>query len=67
MRPFYGTLIYVFIHMIGPNLLLLNLTILFDMFSCMLGQSTDGRGGRGATDDDDEDERGGQRVQCGQA
>ena len=54
--------------MIGPNLLLLNLTILFDMFSCMLGQSTDGRGGRGATDDDDEDERGGgQRVQCGQA
>ena len=33
-----------------------------------LGQSTDGRGGRGATDDDDEDERGGgQRVQCGQA
>ena len=34
----------------------------------MIGQSTDGRGGRGATDDDDEDERGGgQRVQCGQA
>ena len=45
--------------------------IYFTMFSTMsfiAGQSTDGRGGRGATEEDDEDERGGgQRVQCGQA
>jgi len=39
-----------------------------DVDLSQFGQSTDGRGGRGATDDDDDDDgRGGQRVQCGQA